>query len=404
MLKAAEVVAELCAELAAAGDQEGAFPVEEFKALAAAGLLRATLPRSDGGTGIGVEPGSTWSLLRLLKHTGRGNLAVGRVYEGHVNALQLINTFGTPGQRERYARDARDAGKLFGVWNTEAADGVHLHPLPDGGYQLEGFKTFTSGAGHVARPIVTGRLPDAAGGGWQMCVVPMDEVATHIDTSWWRPLGMRASASFRVDFGGVRVSPDALLGAPDDYYRQPWFGAGAIRFAAVQLGGAEALFDHTRRYLRDLDRAADPHQRARAGEVAILIEGGNNWLRGAALQADTLLRATTGEMDGAGDNGNNNHADTRAARNERVVAYANMTRTAIESICLECMRLCERSVGARGLLRPHPLERIHRDLTLYLRQPATDAALNDAGRYALEHDAPAHALWDEDAPEAGDNV
>ncbi len=163
---------------------------------------------------------------------------------------------------------------------------------------------------------------------------------------------MRASASFRVDFGGVRIVPDNLLGAPDDYYRQPWFTAGAIRFAAVQLGGAEALFDLTREYLRGLSRTADAHQQTRAGETAILIESGNAWLRGAAQMMDALPL-----------NGNRDSAAMDAGRVGRLLAYANMTRTAIETICVECMRLCERSVGARGLLRPHAMERIHRDLT-----------------------------------------
>ena len=69
---------------------------------------------------------------------------------------------------------------------------------------------------------------------------------------------------------------------------------------------------------------------------------------------------------------------------ERIVAYVNMARTAIERICLDTIELVERSVGARGLLRAPPVERLVRDLTLYLRQPVPDAALADAGRYALE--------------------
>jgi len=381
VLKRAATVAARCAEIAPASDYEGAFPREEFKLIHAAGLLTATLPREQGGSGVGVEPHTTLALLHLLKHIGRGNLAVGRVYEGHINALQLFNTFGKKTQIERFARDVCK-GKLFGVWNTEAADGVRFRRCDDGTYRLEGAKTFASGAGYVARPIITGKLPENEGGGWQMCVVPFDEIDASIDASWWKPLGMRASASFRVDFGSVPIKADDLLGAPDDYYRQPWFTAGAVRFAAVQLGGAEALFDCTRDYLRGLLRTADAHQQTRAGETAILIESGNAWLRGAAAIIESS--PPFDEREGGTTNEN---------RDERLLAYANMTRTAIENICLDCMRLCERSVGARGLLRPHPMERIHRDLTLYLRQPATDAALSDVGRYALQYENPSSDLW-----------
>jgi hypothetical protein len=51
-------------------------------------------------------------------------------------------------------------------------------------------------------------------------------------------------------------------------------------------------------------------------------------------------------------------------------------------------------VGMRGLLHPHPIERIGRDLTLYLRQPAPDAALTGAGNYVLNDPRPALELWE----------
>jgi hypothetical protein len=57
------------------------------------------------------------------------------------------------------------------------------------------------------------------------------------------------------------------------------------------------------------------------------------------------------------------------------------------------MNLCQKCVGARGLNKPFHFERIIRDLTIYLRQPAPDAALADAGRYVLETQKPADDLW-----------
>ncbi|HEY8597944.1 MAG TPA: acyl-CoA dehydrogenase family protein [Thermomicrobiales bacterium] len=165
---------------------------------------------------------------------------MGRVYEGLINALQLINLFGTAEQATRAATEARDERKLFAVWNTEGAKGIHLEPLGNGGVRLSGAKLYTSGAGWADRAIVPGALPD---GGWQMCLVPLDQVTTTIDRSVWRTLGMRASASYRTDFTGVELSPEALIGSPGAYHCQPWFSGGPIRFAAVQLGGAAALVD-----------------------------------------------------------------------------------------------------------------------------------------------------------------
>lgn len=338
--------------------------------IAKAGLLATPLPRELGGLGLGTEAGGIRQLLLLLKHLGRGNLAIGRIYEGHVNALQLIHTFGTQEQIAAYAADARLRHKIFGVWNAEADDGVKIIPIGDGRYRLEGSKTFASGSGYVERPFVNGVLPD---GSWQMCIVPMDEVSTVADSTWWRPSGMRASASYKVDFSGVELNSLALIGAPGDYYRQPWLTGGVVRFAAVQLGAAEALFNETRKYLRDLNRTADPYQQARLGKMAIAIESGNLWLRGAADLLEDYAPVFCGYSISPND-----QADA-------VVAYANMVRTAIEGICIDVMQLTERAVGTRGLLPPNPIERIVRDLTLYLRQPAFDAALANVGQYVSEN-------------------
>ena len=177
MVRAAEI-ADYCAANAAAVDRNGAFPVKEFELIAETGMLAAPLQPELGGLGLGIDAGVTYQMLMLLKQIGRGNLAVGRVYEGYVNALQLIQTFGTKEQIEQLAGDARDHHKIFGVWNAEAEDGVKIIPLDEGRYRLEGSKTFASGAGYVERPFVNGALPD---GGWQMCMVPMDEVTTVSD-------------------------------------------------------------------------------------------------------------------------------------------------------------------------------------------------------------------------------
>ncbi|WP_426490281.1 acyl-CoA dehydrogenase family protein [Hymenobacter sp. 102] len=353
---------------APATDVEGHFPTQEFSWLRAAGLLTAPLPAALGGAGL-HEPAATQALLSTLRHIGRGNLAVGRLYEGHVNALQLLQRFGQAAQVRRWADDARQ-GHLFGVWNTQAQDGVHLEPLGEGRYRLHGRKTFASGAGSVTRPLLTAARPD---GGWQMLILPADEQVPQYQPEFWQPLGMRASASFGVDFTGLEVTDDDLLGQPGDYYRQPWFSGGAIRFAAVQLGGAEAVFDETRRFLQQLGRTDDPYQRQRLGEMGLLVASGQHWLRAAA---DVAARPSA-ELD----------ADT-------TVAHANLVRSALEAICLQVLPLAERCVGARGLLRPEPFERLHRDLTHYLRQPAPDAALADAGRYVLERPGPACQLWE----------
>ena len=344
------------------------FPEQEFAWLREAGLLSITLP----GQPLAFNQAPTARQLQLLKLIGRGNLSVGRIYEGHINALYLIHLFGAPAQRERWYADVQHGQHLFGVWNTQAHDGVSIVAQGDGHYVLQGAKTFCSGARHVTRPIVPGKLIDEEGQerGWQMAIVPLDEhPEAPVDPSFWKPLGMHASVSHKIDFSGITLTEDDLLGQPNDYHTQPYFSGGAIRFAAVHLGGAEAIFDATRTYLQQLHRTDDPYQRMRLGEMAILIETGNRWIAQAGQQADS------------------------AASPEQIINYANMTRSVIERIGLEVMQLAERCVGARGLLHPQAFARLHADLTTYLRQPAPDIALAQVGQYVGEQTTSAHALW-----------
>ena len=300
--------------------------------------------------------------LRLLYDVGRGSLPLGRIFEGHVNALELVARFATDAQRERYYAEAK-SGKMFGVWNTEAADGINVYDLGDGQYEIKGRKTFCSGASDVERPIITGHL--WRGGkvaGWQMLIVPMERVDdSRVDDSFWSPLGMQASASFAVDFTGIRVAEGDLLGAVDDYHAQPHFSGGAIRFAAVQLGGARALYDHATAMLKGMHREHDPYQAHRIADMEMAHRTGLNWLTLAPQYA----------LPG-------HHADAD------VIHYANMTRTAILRCCNEILDVAEMAVGARGFLRPKPIQRIYCDLRMYLRQPAPDNALAAVGRHAAE--------------------
>lgn len=351
-------------------DDDGTFPEQVFAWLANAGLLSVTLPGHD----LDQRPSNTAGLLQLLKRIGSGNLAVGRVYEGHINALNLVELYATPAQKQTWFSDVSDHHRLFSVWNTQAQDGVRIRAIGSGRYVLEGAKTFCSGSGWIQRPLVTGELLGAGQTGWQMCIIPTERVKPiPQDASFWQPLGMRASVSYKLDFTGVEIGEEDLLGKPGDYFHQPHFSGGAIRFAAVQLGGAEALFDATRALLVSMNRTDDGAQKSRLAEIAYLIESGNQWIDAAGRKADDWL--------------------LRGSEAGRIVAYANMTRTAIEEICLRVMQLTERSVGARGLMRPLPFERIHRDLTFYLRQPAPDATIADIGQYVLTTETNAHALW-----------
>lgn len=372
LILSSRIIGQASLSEAAETDAITSFPENTLKKIKSSKLLTASVAKEFGGRDLGLTSGTSLALLTILKNIGKGNLVMGRVLEGHINAQILINQFGNLEQKKLFSAEAFE-GKLFGVWNTQAADGTFLTKKRKGTYFLNGSKTFATGTDYVTRPIVTAERKD---GSWQMCVVPFNKETVRIDASWWKPMGMKSSRSFKITFMNKTVPKINILGTGGEYYQQPGFSGGAVRFAAVQLGAAEQLLDETKKYLVSLKRIEDPFQKMRMGQMAILIESGNQWLNGAASRMDYYLSKPT------------------KMRGDNFIIFTNMMRTAIEQICIDVMNLCQKCVGARGLNKPYHFERIIRDLSTYLRQPAPDAVLADIGGYILRSDISATDIWD----------
>jgi alkylation response protein AidB-like acyl-CoA dehydrogenase len=342
-------------------DEDGAFPAAEIAALHEARLLVAILPGEYGGVALGGL-----ALCEVLRQIGSGSLPLGRLFEGHVNAISLVLGYGQPEQVRLIAREAHE-GHLFAVWNTDHAENLRL--ICEGGrYRLEGRKVLASGAGRIERPLVT--ATDEVGR--RLIVMPHLRSGERADLSRWTAHGMRASATGTVDFSGLAVDPIEIVGVHGDYQRQPAFSGGAWRFAAVHQGGLERLLDLLREDLRRTGRGDDPHQAARLGQAAIATETGRLWVERAAAVAQDPAQARP---------------------SAQIVAYVNLARLAVERAGLDLMELVHRSVGLQGFMRPHPIERISRDLATYLRQPGPDRALTSAATWVLERDTPASELW-----------
>ncbi len=354
LLEGCERAANVIAERAEEMDRDLALPLEEIASLHAAGLLLAPFPSSLGGGDTAYGEGAVLVLLPILRRLGHASLTLARLYEGHANAIGLVLAYGTTKQIERMAEEAR-GGALFGVWAADDAEGLRLRGEPPSRI-LCGRKIYCSGTGAVARPLVTAK--DTEGRVW--ILTPCMNRGERVDLSAWRAQGMRASATGTVDFTGVRIEPEDIVGGPDDYHRQPAFSGGAWRFAAAQLGGMEGLLDHFAGHLLDSKRGGDPHQLARFGESVIAVETARLWVQRAA-----------------------EFVEMSNASSEAIVAYVNLGRCAVERAALDLLELTQRSVGLPAFLRPNPIERMARDLTTYLRQPGPDRALTEGAAFAL---------------------
>ncbi len=314
-------------------DRTASFPDEELARLRSAGALA---PRAHD------------ALVKLLILVGQGNLSVGRILEAHVNALHLMARFGA----------IPDDGLLYALWVTDPPSGGLRMRVSGSRITLTGGKQFCSGAGHATGALVTAEDDN---GDTRMLVLPLD-IGERVSPLPAPLSGMRAAVTGAVDFDGCEAPADALLGGPGDYLREPDFSAGAWRGSAVALGGLIALVDHALLQLHESGRVDNPHTRARLGKTLIARETGRLWVHAAARIAEDPLADTSYRVSAVG-----------------------LTRIAVETACLDAMRWVQRSLGLTAFRQGTAVERICRDLSAYLRQPAPDEVLTEAAAWFASH-------------------
>lgn len=333
-------------------DREAIFPLESLAKLREAGLLMAPVPVELGGLGLYGTVGGQ-ALFLLLHLLGYADLAIGRIFEAHVNAIELVRRLGTAKQMEAAAQAAR-AGDLFALWVTDPGEN---RLRISHGLTLSGEKWFCSAAGAANKALVTAETATGA----QLLLVESGP-GMRVTHRGVKLAGMRAATTGSVDLTGMAVSGETLIGEPGDYLREPVFSTGAWRSSAVALGGLAALIETTRGELRARGRADQPFQQMRFGKAIIAHETGHLWLSEAVERVESAT--------GTG---------------EAAVAYVNLARTAVETACMDGLRLVQRSLGISAFLQGSIAERIARDLATYLRQPAPDEALSEAAEYFMRH-------------------
>ncbi|BCA61166.1 hypothetical protein HMP09_0400 [Sphingomonas sp. HMP9] len=349
-----EAVRALAADWDRANGEE-AFPATRVAALHDAGALAAFTDVS--------TPERTDALVDVLRAIGGADLSLGRVFEGHVNAAQLIAAYGNDAQRRTLADDL-EAGRVCGVWNTEPTPGLSIRQDGADRWSLHGRKSFATGAGHLDSILVTAR--DATGGK-QLVLVRIAGETARTDNSGWQVRGMRGTCSGMFDFSDMPIGPAGMIGAPDGYETEPRFSAGAWRFTAVQLGAIEALVRHLRDHLVQTGKGSDPIQRARFADCLTETRSAGLWVRRAA-----------------------HLAETQAAE---AIPFVLMTRGVVEEAGLRTMEAAARAVGTASFFAASRIDRITRDLGLYLRQPVPDQARDRAAAAWLEDDCWGDDRW-----------
>jgi len=361
-------------------DRTATFPAEDFDDLFHAGLLAPVLPKEHGGHGLGPYTGDVFTLWMMTKEIARADMSLARCWEGHVNSLVLLDGMSTEEQKARWFKGVVECGEKWVAWSGEPQARKPDEPIRfgttvervDGGYIINGNKVFATSAGGaqwailLVNPAGPGGVRHAAAENLDtvlMMACNLSDPSVEIDTSWWDPIGMRATASHLVHFRNTFISEEDLIGYPGQYLKEGWQTCFIPHYAATFLGAAEAAYDYALDYITTQKKIEDPYVQHHLGQMSVNVETAHLWLRHVARLWET-------------------------GRYLEAQLAGSRARHVVEHLAEDTVKHCIRACGARCLIRPSALERVYRDLSFYVRHDNDDQILATIGKsiLGLTHD------------------
>jgi alkylation response protein AidB-like acyl-CoA dehydrogenase len=360
---------------AAQYDQTATFPFEDFDDLFHAGLHAPVVPKEYGGLGLGPYKADVFTLWMMTKEIARADLSLARCWEGHCNSLVLLDGMSTEEQKARWFKGVVERGEKWVAWSGEPQSrkpgeavkfGTTVERV-DGGYIIDGNKAFATSAGGAQWAIL---LVNTAGPGGVrhvdasmldtqlMMACNLSDPTIDIDSSWWDPIGMRATVSHLVHFRRTFIPETDVIGYPGQYLKEGWQTCFIPHYAATFLGAAEAAFDYALAYIKSQKKIEDPYVQHHIGQMSVNVETAHLWLKQVAHLWET---------------GRYLEAQIAGSRARHVVEHL------AEDTVKDCIRAC----GARCLIRPSALERVYRDLSFYVRHDNDDQILATIGKSVL---------------------
>ena len=284
--------------------------------------------------------GRTAQRWERLLDWGRADLPLGRLAEGHTDAVAIL--------REAGAEPAPDA--LYGVWAARSG-GTGAELVDDStGRVLRGTIRFCSGAHLLDRALVVAAAP----GGSRVVDLDLSRGGVRPVDGSWLAAGMRDSDTVDVELVDVTVAETDLVGAAGWYTDRLGFWWGGAGVAAVWLGGALGVLDALR---AELGPGPDQFRLAHLGG-----------LHAAVAASHALLGATAAAID----------ADPASAH--RTAAWT--LRAAVERTCRDVLDVVPRAAGVAALTRS-PLGQRLADLGVYVRQHHGERDLAALGESVL---------------------
>jgi acyl-CoA dehydrogenase len=222
-----------------------------------AGLWTPHLPLELGGRGLGI-----WGMCTLFREMGRSPVgaAVFNCDAPDQGNMELLRVSATLPVRERWLEPLCAAEISSAFCMTEPAPGAGSDPSnlatraeKDGdGWKITGHKWYSTGGGDAAFLIVMARTAHEGDNSATMFVVDRHAPGvTHVRDIPTLAPGLLAHREAEIRFDGVRVGPEAVLGAEGEGFRlaQVRLVPARLTHCMRWLGLAERTLDLCRAYV-----------------------------------------------------------------------------------------------------------------------------------------------------------
>ncbi len=278
---------------AQAWEKEGTFPRALWTAAAELGLGGLYLPEEMGGAGLSrLDATLVFEALAMACPTTSAFLSI------HNMCAAMIDKFGSDDLRGRILPGAARMETILSYCLTEPGSGSDAAALrtraekTNEGYRLTGTKAFISGGGYSDAYIVMARTGDDSPRGISAFVV--EDGSRGLSFGGLEDkMGWRASPTRQVQLDACAVPADNLLGEEGRGFSYAMAGldGGRLNIAACSLGGAQAAFDATLRYMGERQAFGQTLDRFQAlqfrlAELEVKLQSARSFLRHAAWKLD----------------------------------------------------------------------------------------------------------------------
>ncbi|WP_295532360.1 acyl-CoA dehydrogenase family protein [uncultured Pseudacidovorax sp.] len=331
---------------AAQWDREAIFPREAIAKAGELGFCGLYAPERIGGLGLPrLDAALVFEEMAAIDPSTTAFITI------HNMATWMLGTWGTDAVCMQWGEDLTTGRKLASYCLTEPGAGSDAGSLKtraerDGDhYVIHGGKAFISGGGSTDVLVLMARTGGAGPSGISAFAVPADAPGIRYGKKEHK-MGWNSQPTRTIDFDGVRIPADHLLGQEGEGFRIAMKGldGGRINIATCSVGAAQGALDAARRYL---------HERQQFGKPLASFQALQFKLADMATElvaARQMVRLAASKLDAGHPD-----ASTYCAMAKRFATDAGF------AVCNEALQLH----GGYGYLGDFPLERLLRDARVH---------------------------------------